>query len=128
MDKERGELAIQTLAMPCTTNPNGDIFGGWLVSQMDLAGGILAKRISKGRAVTIAIHSMSFHKPVHVGNLVSCYVKLATLGTTSMTIDVEVWTEALTTSADKKEKVTEGRFVFVAVDHNGKPRPIPKPT
>jgi len=126
MNKIRGELAIQTLAMPCTTNPNGDIFGGWLVSQMDLAAGVLAKRVSKGRAVTIAIHSMSFHKPVHVGHLVSCYVTLVQVGNTSMTIDVEVWTEELTTMSDKKEKVTEGRFVFVAIDEHGKPRPVPQ--
>jgi acyl-CoA thioesterase YciA len=70
----KGELTIQTLAMPMNTNANGDIFGGWIVSQMDLAVGILAKRVSKGRIATIAINSMSFLKPVHVGNVVSCYV------------------------------------------------------
>lgn len=118
-----GELTIQTLAMPSTTNPAGDIFGGWIVSQMDLACGVLAKRISRGRTVTIAIKSMVFYKPVHVGNLVSCYVKTKKIGNTSMTFGVEVWTEALTLDA-KKEKVTEGEFVFVAVDDKGKPRKI----
>lgn len=124
MNKPRGELAIQTLAMPSTTNPNGDIFGGWLVSQMDLAAGVFAKRISKGRAATVAINSMTFQKPVHVGNLVSCYVSVVKIGTTSITMDVEVWVEKLTTLSSEIEKVTEGRFIFVAVDEHGNPREV----
>ncbi|MDF1758312.1 MAG: acyl-CoA thioesterase [Legionellaceae bacterium] len=120
---ERGELAIQTLAMPNTTNASGDIFGGWIVSQMDLACGVLAKRISKGRAATVAITSLTFYKPVYVGNLVCCYVKCLKVGKTSMTFAVEVWTEALTHSA-KQEKVTAGEIVFVAVDKEGKPREV----
>lgn len=120
----KGELAIQTLAMPSHTNSGGDIFGGWLVSQMDLAAGILAKRVSKGRAVTIAIHSMTFLKPVHVGHLVSCYVHLVSVGRTSMTIEVEAWTEDLADA--KKDKVTQGAFVFVAIDAHGKSREISK--
>ncbi|MEI6095076.1 MAG: acyl-CoA thioesterase [Gammaproteobacteria bacterium] len=120
----KGELAIQTLAMPAHTNSGGDIFGGWLVSQMDLAAGIMAKRITRGRAVTIAIHTMTFLKPVHVGNLVSCYVNLVKTGKTSLTIAVEAWTEDL--ASEKKNKVTEGTFVFVAIDANGKSREIPK--
>ena len=120
----KGELAIQTLAMPAHTNSGGDIFGGWLVSQMDLAAGIMAKRITRGRAVTIAIHTMTFLKPVHVGNLVSCYVSLLKTGKTSLTIAVEAWTEDL--ASEKKNKVTEGTFVFVAIDANGKSREIPK--
>lgn len=119
-----GELAIQTLAMPAHTNPGGDIFGGWLVSNMDLAAGIMAKRVTGGRAVTVSIHTMNFLKPVHVGNLVSCYVSLVKIGRTSVTIDVEVWTEDL--SSARKNKVTEGTFVFVAIDANGKSREIPK--
>ncbi|WP_347252181.1 acyl-CoA thioesterase [Legionella sp.] len=116
----RGEVTIQTLAMPADTNANGDIFGGWLVSQMDLAAGVLAKRISRGRAATVAIHSMSFLRPVHVGDVVSCYVELIKYGKTSMTIAVEVWT----TRSDSGEnyQVTEGTFVFVAIDEKGKPR------
>lgn len=120
----RGDLTIQTLAMPTFTNPNGDIFGGWIVSQMDLAAGVLAKKISKGRAATVAIHSMSFLRPVHIGDLVSCHVELVKCGNTSITIDVEVWTETLATG--EKDKVTEGTFVFVAIDEQGKPRAVPK--
>lgn len=120
----RGELTIQTLAMPADTNPNGDIFGGWIVSQMDLAAGVLAKKIACGRVVTIAIHSMTFLKPVHVGDVVSCHADLSKLGNTSITIAVEVWTE--TPATGEKYRVTEGTFVFVAIDEMGKPRAVPK--
>ncbi|MBA2652810.1 MAG: acyl-CoA thioester hydrolase YciA [Tatlockia sp.] len=118
----KGELTIQTLAMPADTNANGDIFGGWLVSQMDLAAGVLAKKISKGRAATVAINSMSFLRPVHVGDVVSCHVELTKLGTTSMTINVEVW--AMLTESGQHYQVTEGSFVYVAIDDKGKPRQI----
>ena len=123
MTLSKGEITIQSLAMPADTNANGDIFGGWLVSQMDLAAGILAKKLSRGRAATVAIHSMSFLRPVQVGDLVSCYVELVTLGKTSMTIAVEAWTENL--SSGEKNRVTEGTFVFVAIDEKGSPRQIP---
>lgn len=123
MTNPRGELTIQTLAMPRDTNPNGDIFGGWLVSQMDLAAGILAKRIAFGRVVTVAIHSMTFIKPVHIGDLISCYVELEKRGNTSMTISVEVWVELPTQKG--KHRVTAGTFIFVAVDAKGKPRQVP---
>ncbi|KTD07561.1 acyl-CoA thioester hydrolase YciA [Legionella jamestowniensis] len=119
----RGELTIQTLAMPADTNANGDIFGGWLVSQMDLAAGVLAKKIAHGRVATVSIHSMSFLKPVHVGDIVSCHVELIKRGTTSMTIDVEVWAEPATTGG--RYKVTQGTFIFVAIDKEGKPRKVP---
>lgn len=119
------EITIQTLAMPGDTNPNGDIFGGWLVSQMDLAAGVLAKKIARGRAATVAINSMTFLRPVHVGDVVSCHVELVKLGKTSMTIAVEAWTEMLATG--EKYCVTEGIFVFVAIDDHGNPRPVPKP-
>lgn len=122
MDEPHGEITIQMLAMPADTNPTGDIFGGWLVSQMDLAAGILAKKISRGRVVTVAIHSMTFLRPVHVGNLVSCYVALVKEGTTSLTIVVEAWSEILSTQ--EKYCVTKGTFVFVAIDEDGKPRPV----
>lgn len=121
-----GEITIQTLAMPADTNANGDIFGGWLVSQMDLAAGVLAKKISRGRASTVAIHTMTFLRPVHVGDVVSCYVKLTKVGSTSMTIDVEAWKETFTTG--EKFCVTQGTFIFVAIDDNGRPRPISKGT
>lgn len=120
----KGDLTIQTLAMPANTNANGDIFGGWIVSQMDLAAGVLAKKISLGRVVTVAIHSMTFLKPVHVGDLISCYVSLLKQGTTSMTMSVEVW--ALSSTQKSPYQVTEGVFVFVAVDDTGKPRQVPK--
>lgn len=121
--KPHGELMSQTLAMPTYTNPQGDIFGGWLVSQMDLAAGILAKKHSKGRAATVAIDSMSFLKPVHVGDLVSCYVHLEHIGRTSMKIKVQVWKEALVTTGEVTQ-VTEGIFTFVAIDEKGTPRPV----
>ena len=122
MSSPRGELTIQTLAMPSDTNPNGDIFGGWLVSQMDLAAGVLAKKLSKGRTATVAIHSMSFLRPVHVGNIVSCHVDLLKVGRTSMTIAVEVWSE--TPATGEKYRVTEGTFIFVAIDEKGQPRQV----
>jgi acyl-CoA thioesterase YciA len=120
----KGELTIQTLAMPMNTNANGDIFGGWIVAQMDLAVGILSKRISNGRIATVAIHSMTFLKPVHVGDVISCYVELIKLGTTSMTISVEVW--AVPADQQEQYQVTEGVFVSVAIDEHGKPRQVSK--
>ncbi|CDZ75987.1 putative acyl-CoA thioester hydrolase [Legionella massiliensis] len=122
MNSPRGELTIQTLAMPADTNANGDIFGGWLVSQMDLAAGVLAKKISRGRAATVAINSMTFLRPVHVGDVVSCHVEQIKQGKTSMTIAVEVW--AMRTESGEQYQVTEGTFVFVAIDEDGKPRQI----
>ncbi|MDI1351948.1 MAG: acyl-CoA thioesterase, partial [bacterium] len=109
----KGELTIQTLAMPMNTNANGDIFGGWIVSHMDLAAGVLAKKLSCGRVATVAINSMTFLKPVHVGDLVSCYVDLMKQGTTSMTIGVQVW--AMPATQSERYQVTEGTFVFVAI-------------
>ena len=123
MDTPRGVITIQTLAMPADTNPNGDIFGGWLVSQMDLAAGVLAKKTAKGRVVTVAINSMTFLKPVHVGDIVSCHAELIKLGKTSLTIAVEVWAEQVT-STNSSYRVTQGTFVCVAVDADGKPRQV----
>lgn len=123
MDTPRGVITIQTLAMPADTNPNGDIFGGWLVSQMDLAAGVLAKKTAKGRVVTVAINSMTFLKPVHVGDVVSCHAELIKLGNTSLTIAVEVWAEQVTNNTNSY-RVTQGTFVLVAVDADGKPRPV----
>lgn len=122
MTNPLGELAIQTLAMPADTNANGDIFGGWLVSQMDLAAGIIAKKVSNGRVVTVAIESMVFLKPVHVGDVIACYVSLAKKGHTSMTLNVEAWAESAATSV--KFKVTQGVFIFVAIDNYGQKRPV----
>ncbi len=120
----KGELTIQNLAMPANTNANGDIFGGWIVSQMDLAAGVLAKRLGKGRVATVAINSMTFLKPVHVGDVVSCHVELLKQGNSSMTIGVEVW--AVPATQSQAYQVTSGIFVFVAIDEHGKPRQVPK--
>ncbi len=116
------EITIQTLAMPADTNANGDIFGGWLLSQMDLASGILAKKISRGRIVTVAINSMSFIRPVQVGDVVACYAKLLKQGRSSMDIQIDVWVTNLHES--DPHQVTTGTFVCVAIDDNGKPRKI----
>jgi acyl-CoA thioesterase YciA len=122
--KPRGEITIQTLAMPADTNANGDIFGGWLVSQMDLAAGVLAKKVAHGRVATVAINSMTFLKPVRVGDVVSCHVDLIKLGNSSISIAVEVWAEPAINPG--RYRVTEGTFVFVAIDEEGRPRQVPK--
>lgn len=123
MEQPQGELAIQTLAMPADTNANGDIFGGWIVSQMDLAAGVIAKKLARGRVATVAIHSMTFLKPVHVGDVVSCYVSLSKRGNTSMTFAVEVWAQKA--GNFDTYRVTEGVFIFVAIDSHGQPRSLP---
>lgn len=121
-----GQLTIQTIAMPADANANGDIFGGWIVSQMDLAGSVLAKQTSRGRTATVAINSMEFHQPVHIGDLVCCYADLQRIGNSSMTIKIEVWTISGETLI--RQHVTEGIFIYVAIDNQGKPRPIPRDT
>lgn len=120
----QGELALQTLAMPRDTNANGDIFGGWLVSQMDLAAGIVSKQVTQGRSVTVAIQNVNFLRPVQVGETVSCYGRVTKRGKTSVHIAVDVWTWHQLTHSDG-QKVAEGLFVFVAIDDQGKPRPLP---
>jgi acyl-CoA thioesterase YciA len=119
----QGSISLQTIAMPADTNWNGDIFGGWLVSQMDLAGAVLARRRARGRVTTVAIDTMVFLQPVHVGDVVSCYTRFLRIGTSSMRIQVEVWGTA--DSAQPPKKVTEGQFTYVAIDDDGKPRPVP---
>ncbi len=121
--KPEGELALQTIAMPADANWNGDIFGGWLVSQMDLAGAVTARRLARGRVATVAIDSMSFLRPVPVGSVVSCYTQLIEIGRTSMQIQVEVW---IGNHNDNVGKVTEGLFTFVAIDGTGHTRPVPR--
>jgi acyl-CoA thioesterase YciA len=120
-EKPEGILALQTLAMPRDTNANGDIFGGWLVSQMDLAAGIATKSVAKGRSATVAIQNVSFI----VGSTVSCYTKLIKQGTSSMHFQVQVWMSLLVGEGMRK-KVADGVFVFVALDSNGKKRAIPE--
>lgn len=115
-----GELVMRTIAMPADTNSNGDIFGGWVLSQMDLGGGIIAKSNSPtGRAVTVSIDSMSFINSIKVGDMVSCYAKLIHRGRTSMKIQIEAWTYSYISQETKH--VTHGIFTYVAIDADGKP-------
>jgi acyl-CoA thioesterase YciA len=123
MCQAKGLLTLQTLAMPADTNANGDIFGGWLVSQMDLAVGILAKTISRGRTATVAINHLQFIAPVKVGDLVSCYVQLVKKGKTSMQIEIDVWVEKF--DSVEKHQVATGMFIYVAIDEYGKKRLLP---
>ncbi len=120
---ERGHLSIRTLAMPADTNPSGDIFGGWLLSQMDIAAGEFATKKARGRTVTVAIEAMTFHLPVFVGDMVSCYAEVVRTGRSSMCIHVEAWADRRDGSGEVK--VTEGKFTYVAVDENRRPRPLP---
>jgi len=113
---------IQTIAMPKDTNANGDIFGGWVTSQMDLGSGILAAKTAQARVVTAAMEGMSFLEPVRVGDTVSCYARVEKIGRTSMTIPVEVWVTRHMTGEERC--VTHGVFTLVAVDESGKPIPV----
>jgi acyl-CoA thioesterase YciA len=117
-------LTLRMIAMPRDTNPSGDIFGGWLVSIMDLAGGTAATHLSKGRVVLAAIDKMSFIRPVFVGDEVSCYAHIVKTGTTSMQVNVEAWVRR--SRGGEIHKVTEGLFTFVGIDENRKPRPLPR--
>ncbi|TKW76960.1 MAG: acyl-CoA thioesterase [Bradyrhizobium icense] len=118
----RGELCTRTLAMPADTNANGDIFGGWLLSQMDIAGGVAASKIAKTRTVTVSIDAMNFRKPVYVGDLVSVHASLVRVGRTSMTIHLEAW--VVRRKEVKQILVTDGNFTYVAIDEQGRPQPI----
>lgn len=118
----QGNLVIQLVAMPGDTNAHGDIFGGWLVSHMDMGAGIAARARAKGRCVTVAIDSLIFKKRVLVGDTVSCYAAITHVGNTSMKIHIEVWTETYLEHHPKK--VAEGIFTFVAIDEQGKPRKV----
>jgi len=117
-----GELCIRTLAMPADTNQNGDIFGGWLLSQMDLAGGVFASKIAKSRTVTVAIEAMNFRKPVFVGDLVSVHGNLVRVGKTSITIHLEAW--VLRRKEMQSILVTDGNFTYVSIDEQGHPQTI----
>lgn len=122
----RGDLVLRTLAMPADTNPNGDIFGGWLMSQMDLGGAIHAKEIAHGRVVTVRVDGMTFLKPVAVGDVVCCYANCIKRGNTSITINIEVWIKKVASEPiGQRYKATEAVFIYVAVDHEGKPRLLP---
>ena len=117
-----GEPAIRVVAMPADTNAYGDIFGGWLLGLMDQAAGVVAARYSRGRAVTIALDGMTFHRPVRIGEVVSVYADLIHVGRTSMKIDVAAWRRVR--NGEETEKVTHAVFTFVAIGEDGRPRPI----
>jgi acyl-CoA thioesterase YciA len=119
-----GEPAIRTIAMPGDTNPAGDIFGGWLMAQMDLAAGNAAARRARGRCATIAVDGMVFHEPVKVGDEVTVHAELLAVGRTSMRFQVSAWRRAR--DSEDSIKVTEATFTFVALDAGGRPRPVPK--
>lgn len=119
----KGELAIRTVAMPADTNPNGDIFGGWVLSQMDMAGGMIATRRAHGRVATVAITTMTFRLPVLVGDEVSCYGEITKIGNTSITIKIESWVRR--GRGGEQIKVTEGIFTFVAIGEDRRPRKVP---
>src|SRR6478672_1905310 len=117
-----GDLCTRTLAMPADTNQNGDIFGGWLLSQMDIGGGIFASKVAKSRTVTVAIDAMNFRKPVFVGDLVSVHANLVRIGKTSITVHIEAW--VLRRKETRSILVTDGNFTYVSIDDQGQPQVI----
>lgn len=122
-DGPKGELTLRTLAMPADVNVNGDIFGGWVLSQMDIAAGIIAGSRAQGRVATVAIDAMKFIRPVHVGDVVCIYADVGRIGRSSMAIELETW--VLRGRYGSREKVTEATFTFVAIDEDGRPRAVP---
>jgi acyl-CoA thioesterase YciA len=117
-----GALCLRAIAMPADANPNGDIFGGWLLSQMDLAGGNLASQRARGRVATVAVTAMTFHLPVFVGDEVSCHCAIERVGRSSMTIHVESWVRRR--DGGEVAKVTEGTFTYVAIGLDRRPRAV----
>jgi acyl-CoA thioesterase YciA len=120
----KGELTISTVAMPADANPAGDVFGGWILSQMDIAGGIAAARRARGRCVTVAVDKIVFHLPVQIGDLVTCYADIVKVGRTSITVNVLVLATPHYEPTEPRT-VTEGTFTYVALDENHNPRPVP---
>jgi acyl-CoA thioesterase YciA len=120
----RGDPAIRVLAMPADTNPSGDIFGGWLLSHMDVAGGTTAEWRARGRVATVAVQGMTFHRPVHVGDVVCFFAEIQEVGTTSVTVLIEAWV-LRRRDETRRVKVTEGVFTYVAIDVDGRKRPLP---
>ena len=123
MAESRRDPIIRTVPQPADMNGNGDIFGGWVLSEMDVAGGVLAAKVAKGRVATVAITAMTFVQPIKVGDMVSIYGEVARIGRSSITIDLETIVQRRHDSAEIQ--VTHGTFVFVAIDDDGKPRPVP---
>ena len=123
-EKPKGVLRLRTVTLPRDANPGGDVFGGWTLSQMDLAAGSFAARLAEGRVATVSIDAMHFLRPIAIGEEVSCYCRLMEAGETSIKVLVETWTQ--TRASDEQAKVTEGLFTFVAVDENGDKRSLPE--
>ncbi|MCC2095524.1 MAG: acyl-CoA thioesterase [Hyphomicrobiales bacterium] len=119
-----GTLTVRTIAMPADTNANGDIFGGWVMAHMDQAGGIAGVERAQGRVVTVKVDSMTFIAPMKVGDVLEIYTTIESVGRTSMKIRIEAWAQRFQTT--RSDKVTDALFTFVAVDDNGKPRPVPR--
>jgi acyl-CoA thioesterase YciA len=120
----RGAPAIRTVPMPADANANGDIFGGWVLSQMDVAGGTVAAERAQGRTVTVAIEAMTFHRPIYIGDIVSLYAEVTRVGKSSIAVEIE--TVAQRRNTGEEVTVTEGTFVYVAIDDDGNPRPVPE--
>ncbi len=123
-DQPRGELTVRVAAMPADTNANGDIFGGWVLSQMDMAGGIAAVEAGEGRVVTVALDAMHFIRPVRVGDVLCVYTLIDAIGRTSIRMHVEAWARRF--RSHRREKVTVATFTYVAVGDDGRPRPVPR--
>jgi acyl-CoA thioesterase YciA len=122
----KGTLMLRTMSMPADANPNGDIFGGWLMSQMDTAGAIMAYEMCRGKVVTVAVDQITFKNPVNVGDVVCCYCSCIHIGHTSIKIQLELWARKNTSERITRVKVTEAGFTYVAVDNNGQKRPLPQ--
>ncbi|KGQ70183.1 acyl-CoA thioesterase [Chelonobacter oris] len=123
----KGRLLLRTLAMPSDTNANGDIFGGWIMSQMDIGGAIMAKEIAQGKVVTVSVDKINFIRPVSVGDVICCYGRCVKIGNSSIKIEVEVWVKKVSTEPfNERYCVTDAVFTFVAIDKNGRPKVIPK--
>jgi acyl-CoA thioesterase YciA len=118
--KPQGELMIQVIAMPSDTNPSGQVFGGWILSQMDIAAGVFCRKMAKGPVVTVAVNAITFKQPVFVGDILHCYVELIRKGRTSMCVHIEAWVDR-EYGQDGHIKVTEGEYTYVKIDSNGKP-------
>jgi acyl-CoA thioesterase YciA len=121
-----GILVLRTLAMPKDTNPKGDIFGGWILSQMDIAGGLMASEVAQGRTVTVTVNQMVFERPVRVGDTICVHAELLHVGDSSMDIKLEVWARQLVGAYEaERQLVTEGVFRYIAIDDHGQPRAVP---
>jgi acyl-CoA thioesterase YciA len=117
--------ALRVVPMPADSNHNGDIFGGWIMAQVDVAGGTVAGRVARGRVATVSVNSFVFKQPVQIGDVLSFYAEVQRIGNTSITVNVEVYAER-GRAETKVVKVTEAALTFVAIDGEGKPRPVPK--